>query len=138
MMYLGVLSTSKPLVVAPEDASITRFQEKLERELKAGVVGILLLLVIERRGPEYGYRLLRIVEEESGGRFVLKEGTAYPLLQNLEKSGFVESYWSQGDAGPPRKYYQVTPLGRAALTHALVEWRSLARGMDAFVASLGG
>jgi len=109
----------------PKAADIERFREKLDRELKAGVVSLLLLLAIERSGPDYGYRILKNLQEWSGGRLAFKEGTAYPLLQNLEKSGLVTSYWGDGASGPPRKYYQTTALGREALAAALDEWESL-------------
>lgn len=113
-----------------------RFREKLDRELKAGLVGILLLLAIDRTGPEYGYRLLKTLQSAGGGRFAFAEGTAYPLLQNLEKAGLVTSFWGAGDAGPPRKYYQSTALGRAVLRHALDDWRSLTDDVDNLVRAL--
>jgi PadR family transcriptional regulator, regulatory protein PadR len=109
----------------PKPADIERFREKLDRELKAGVVSLLLLLAIDRAGPDYGYRILKNIQEWSGGRLAFKEGTAYPLLQNLEKGGFVTSYWGDGTGGPPRKYYQTTALGREALKAALQDWETL-------------
>lgn len=115
---------------------MARFREKLDRELKAGLISILLLLAIERTGPDYGYRLLKTLHAASGGRFSFKEGTAYPLLQNLERAGLVTSYWGEGDAGPPRKYYQATALGKAALRQALEDWKALATDVDTVVASL--
>ncbi|HLE96924.1 MAG TPA: PadR family transcriptional regulator [Candidatus Thermoplasmatota archaeon] len=104
---------------------IDQFLGKLDRELKAGVVSLVLLLVVDRAGPEYGYRLLRHVQEASGGRLVFKEGTAYPLLAGLERQGLLTSYWGDGAGGPPRKYYETTALGRAALERALAEWAEL-------------
>lgn len=127
--YLGLLSTSNPVVVASRSADVERFREKLDRELKAGLVTLLLLLAIERSGPDYGYRILRNIQDWSGGRVAFKEGTAYPLLASLEKAGLVTSYWGDGDAGPPRKYYQTTALGRDALKAALADWESLTDGV---------
>lgn len=115
---------------------VSRFREKLDRELKAGIVGLVLLLAVERTGPDYGYRLLRNVSEWSGGRLAFKEGTAYPLLQNLERAGLLTSFWGDGDGGPPRKYYQTTALGREALKAALQDWEELSAGVDAVLASL--
>lgn len=122
-------------MVPPGD--LDRFREKLERELKSGVVGMALLLAIARTGPDYGYRLLRTVHEASGGRLELKEGTAYPLLQNLERAGLVTSFWGDGDQGPPRKYYQATSLGKQAAERAVEEWRALSSGVDRLVEDLG-
>lgn len=92
-------------------------------------MSVVLLAAIDRTGPEYGYRLLRTIQEASGGALSFKEGTAYPLLQSLERMGLVTSFWSTGDGGPPRKYYQITRRGKAALDQALIDWASLTRGV---------
>lgn len=112
------------------NADVERFREKLDRELKSGVVSLLLLLAIDRSGPDYGYRILKNIHEWSDGRLVFKEGTAYPLLQNLEKAGLVTSYWGDGAGGPPRKYYQTTTLGRDALKAALHDWSALTDSVE--------
>lgn len=116
---------------------LDRFRDKLDRELKAGLVGLVLLLTVARTGPDYGYRILRTVAETTRGRLDVKEGTAYPLLANLERAGLVSSFWGDGDAGPPRKYYQVTPLGRAALERALADRAELNAAVDLLVKDLG-
>lgn len=120
-------------MVAPArkpDPDLERFREKLDRELKSGVVSLLLLVAIERSGPDYGYRILKNIHEWSDGRLAFKEGTAYPLLQNLEKAGLIASHWGDGAAGPPRKYYQTTKLGREALKAALQDWSELTGSVD--------
>lgn len=86
---------------------------------------MLLLFAIEKSGPDYGYSILKNLQEWSGGRLSFKEGTAYPLLQNLEKGGLVTSFWGDGTGGPPRKYYQTTALGREALKAGLSDWEAL-------------
>lgn len=118
------------MVGKPTSADVTRFREKLDRELKSGVVSVVLLLVIDRSGPDYGYRILKNVQDWSEGRLAFKEGTAYPLLQNLERAGMLTSFWGDGAGGPPRKYYQTTALGREALASALADWESLTASVD--------
>ena len=117
------------MVVKPS-AEVDRFRDKLDRELKSGVVTMLLLLAVDRGGPDYGYRILKNIQEWSDGRLQFKEGTAYPLLQNLEKAGLLTSFWGDGDGGPPRKYYQTTPTGRQALAAALEDWQGLVSSVE--------
>ena len=112
------------------DADVTRFRDKMERELKSGVVTLVLLLTIDRTGPDYGYRILRNIAEWSDGKLAVKEGTAYPLLQSLERAGMLTSFWGESDGGPPRKYYQTTALGRESLHAALDDWRALNASVD--------
>lgn len=117
--------------------ALARFREKLERELRSGLVSLLLLLTVERTGPSYGYRILSTIKESTGGQLAFKEGTAYPLLNNLEKMGLVSSYWGTGSGGPPRKYYQATALGRRALDEALDEWFGLIASVEQLITTIG-
>lgn len=114
-------------------SDVTRFREKLDRELKSGVISLILLHTVERTGPDYGYRILRTIADQSGGKLAFKEGTAYPLLQNLERAGLLTSFWGDGANGPPRKYYQTTALGRAALEGALHDWTDLTNSVNAIL-----
>lgn len=108
-----------------DEKTLERFRDKLDRELKSGLVSLILLYVIKLRGPDYGYSILRTIQQASGKRLAFKEGTVYPILQNLEKLGFVTSNWGGGSSGPPRKYYLITPLGSAALEQVLEDWTGL-------------
>lgn len=116
--------------------ALQRFREKLDREVRSGLVTILMLLVVDRRGPVYGYRLLQTLREASGDHLAFKEGTAYPLLANLEKAGLLSSFWGTGSGGPPRKYYETTALGRSALDQALEDWFGLIGSVERLIRTL--
>ncbi len=89
-------------------------------ELLKGTIPLMALRVIGE-GDCYGYDLIRRIEAASQGRFDFKEGTVYPILHALERDGSVESYWSEA-AGRRRKYYRLTPQGRADLDARRVQW----------------
>lgn len=114
-----------------------RFREKLDKERRSGVLALVLLVALDRTGPEYGYRLLKTIEQQTNGRIVVKEGTAYPLLQKLERGGLASSYWSDGSSGPPRKYYQITELGRQVAREAVDDWRALNAAVSKFLDGFG-
>lgn len=120
----------------PND-TVGRFRDKLDRELKSGMITILLLEVIRRRGPLHGYGILRTVRDASGGDLSFKEGTAYPLLNKLETSGLISAFWGAGDGGPPRKYYQLTDVGAEVIDHALGDWDALNQTVGATLDRLG-
>lgn len=117
--------------------TVGRFRDKLDRELKSGMITILLLEVVRRRGPIHGYGILRTVRDASGGDLSFKEGTAYPLLNKLETAGLISAYWGAGDGGPPRKYYQLTGVGAEVIDHALGDWNALNQTVEATLARLG-
>jgi PadR family transcriptional regulator PadR len=68
-----------------------------------------------------------ILRRLAGTEFATQEGTLYPLLSKLRREGLVRYEWQESEAGPPRKYYQLTDAGRAQV-HALDQyWLQLHR-----------
>jgi PadR family transcriptional regulator PadR len=102
------------------------YRAKLRKELRAGLISLLLLDVIEQAGEEaYGYSIIRRLEEYSDGFLSFKEGTVYPILHSLQNQGLVNTVWKESPSGPARKCYRPTPLGRKALKAGREEWRQL-------------
>lgn len=71
-------------------------------------------------GPTYGYAIAQRLEQAGVG--TVRGGTLYPLLARLESEGLVDASWRAGDGGPGRKYFTLTPAGRAELTHRAERW----------------
>ena len=114
------------------------FRKKFNKELKTGLLGMLLLNVIARSGkPLYGYRIIKEIEKLSMGDFHLPEGTVYPLLNSLESKGLLESRWGKGKEGPRRKYYTITGAGSVSLEEILQDWRSVSRTIDVILLEEG-
>jgi PadR family transcriptional regulator, regulatory protein PadR len=72
------------------------------------------------RGPVYGYAVAQALQ--AAGLGTVKGGTLYPLLNRLEQAGLVDVEWRPGEAGPGRKYYTLTALGRSEVARLTVEW----------------
>ena len=103
---------------------------KLEREIAGGVQHLLLLRLIDQQGAAHGYGLIRGMDEVTGMRGLWKEGTIYPVLAAMEREGLVRSRWGAEEAGPRRKYYELTQAGRHALRLCALQWRELRDTMD--------
>lgn len=105
-------------------------QEKYERQMKKGVLDMLVLqLLMEKK--KYGYQLIMELREKSRDIFCLKEGTLYPILYRLEDEGLVESRWSEAAHKQiPRKYYLMTDKGRQTLQEMRQNWRQIADGVE--------
>ena len=65
------------------------------------------------------------------------EGTVYPLLSRLKKEGYVTTRWRESDAGPPRKYYEITRDGRTALAGFTDQWRVFRDAVDDLLSKEG-
>lgn len=81
-----------------------------------------IVLTILSRGEAYGYEIMQQALDVSNGKMVWTAGTLYPLMHRLEAKGFISSSWRPSDAGPRRKYYQITAKGRSALELDKREW----------------
>lgn len=86
---------------------------KLFRDLLLGFVKVHVMHHASRE-PIYGAGIG--VELDRHG-YHLSPGTLYPLLHNLETTGFLQRDDRIVD-GKVRKYYEITPLGRRALEEA--------------------
>lgn len=86
--------------------------DRFSQQLKKGVLEMLVLRLIAEK-PAYGYELLSLLKERSGGLFTLKEGTLYPILYRLEDDKMITAAWSKGEGRiSPKKIYSVTDEGR--------------------------
>ncbi|MFL5579585.1 MAG: PadR family transcriptional regulator [Gemmatimonadaceae bacterium] len=96
-----------------------------DRDLLAGTVSVLILSLLGERAM-YGWEILREAERRSASAFVMKEGTIYPALHQMERAGFLKSEWRDGEDGRARKYYALTAKGRRAAESKRKQWESLA------------
>src|SRR5271170_6693567 len=67
---------------------------------------------------------LGMIEELARHGYRISPGTLYPLLQRLEKKGYLRSS-EKRDGKSRRKVYRATPLGRKALAAAKSKVREL-------------
>lgn len=95
--------------------------------MKKGVLDMLVLKLLEKE-EKYGYQIISELKEKSNQRFLLKEGTLYPILYRLEDDKYVESRWSEAVGKKvPRKYYVITEEGRNALKEIQALWLDINR-----------
>jgi PadR family transcriptional regulator, regulatory protein PadR len=91
-------------------------------QIRRGTLELCVLALIDSK-PRYGYDLVTALEQWKP--LAAKEGTVYPLLRRLQREGKVEGSWQESVAGPPRKYYQLTPNGRDLLGRMAADWVEL-------------
>ena len=107
-------------------------EDRFTQQLKKGVLEMLVLKLI-CGGPTYGYELLTRLKTESGGRFLLKEGTLYPILYRLEDEGLISASWSQGEGRTaPKKMYTATEAGRLESIRRMQIWREFEETVNGF------
>jgi PadR family transcriptional regulator PadR len=107
---------------------------KFQKELNAGVLSLALLAMMDRATePMYGYQIARALEDSTGGKPSIKQGTLYPLLRTMEGNGLLESEVEPSVTGPPRRYYRITTQGRETLGRWRAAWEETRSFVDAML-----
>ena len=92
-------------------------------QLRRGILEYSILMMTKNKSA-YGYELISALNAYD----VLSttEGTLYPLLKRLERENLIAATWKETTPGvPPRKYYDLTEEGQAALDMMNQEWDCL-------------
>ncbi len=95
-------------------------------QLRKGLLEYLIVDIVSS-GDVY---VADILERLDGTDFATREGTLYPLLSRMRRDGLLDYDWRESTAGPPRKYYRLTPLGRQHLAAFRTYWASLTSLID--------
>lgn len=91
----------------------------MDVQRKKGILEVCVLAVL-RRGPSYGYMIVRDLE----GSIEISESTLYPILKRLEQNGSLETYRQEYN-GRMRKYYRLTDVGQRKIEEFLNEWEEM-------------
>ncbi len=83
------------------------------------------VLAILEREDTYGYLITQRLVAATG----VSESALYPVLRRLQKEGALETY-DVAISGRNRRYYHLSPMGRALLRQYLEEWESYKSGLD--------
>ena len=91
--------------------------------IRGHIETIILKLLIEK--DMYGYEIVSVIKTRTNDLFEIKEATLYAVLQRLEKKELISSYLGEKTHGGKRRYYKVTPLGKAYFKEMISEWNTL-------------
>src|SRR5215510_3885185 len=100
------------------------FMEK-QLELLQGTLDMLILKAVSL-GPLHGYGVLLRIEQISGGRLEIQQGSLYPALYRLEDQGWIASEWGESENKRKAKYYQLTADGKKRLQSEQEKWNRMA------------
>jgi DNA-binding PadR family transcriptional regulator len=94
------------------------------KETQKGYIRIATLILLSKN-PHHGYEIMMEIKERTGGFWKPTAGGIYPILKNLQESGYIQGEW---DAKTKRrkKTYKITKAGRTVLRRALAKENQLA------------
>lgn len=94
-----------------------------------------LVLTALAAGPLHGYGLMQAVNVSTDGDVTLRPGTLYTALDRLTVEGLVAIVGEETVDGRPRRYYELTEAGAAALAEAAARLEARAQQARAALAS---
>ena len=86
-----------------------------------GTLDMLILKAVSLGGL-HGYGVLVRLEQLTGGRLQIQQGSLYPALYRLERQGLIESEWGESENKRKAKFYKLTTAGRKQLKSETDSW----------------
>ena len=94
-------------------------QEQLD--VVQGTLDMLILKAVSL-GPLHGYGVLVRIQQISGGKLEIQQGSLYPALYRLERRGWIASEWGESENKRKARYYRLTTTGRKQLRTETEKW----------------
>jgi PadR family transcriptional regulator PadR len=100
--------------------------ENTQAQMRKGVLEFCILSILSYKEVYPSDIIVRMKE----AKLIVVEGTLYPLLTRLKNAGLLSYRWVESNAGPPRKYYSLTPLGEKFLEELRSTWSELVEAVN--------
>ena len=92
--------------------------------LLQGTLDMLILKAVSL-GSLHGYGVLLRIQQISGGRLEIQQGSLYPALYRLEHQGLIASEWGESENKRKAKFYRITGAGRRHLQQETRYWNKM-------------
>jgi transcriptional regulator len=93
-------------------------------DLLQGTLDMLILKAVSL-GQLHGYGVLLRIQQISGDRLEIQQGSLYPALYRLEHQGLIASEWGESENKRKAKYYRLTAAGRRHLRDETRKWNQM-------------
>ena len=100
--------------------------ENTKAQMRKGVLEFCILSVLKDKEAYTS----EILDTLKNAKLLVVEGTIYPLLTRLKNDGLLNYRWEESTSGPPRKYYELTELGKTFLTELNSTWTELSDAVN--------
>src|SRR3954462_13046438 len=94
-------------------------------EVLQGTLDMLILKAVSL-GPLHGYGVLLRIQQISGERLKIEQGSLYPALYRLEQQGWILGQWGESENKRKAKFYRLTAAGRRRLETETLKWNEMA------------
>jgi len=89
------------------------------KETQKGIIRMGVLILINKK-PSHGYEIMKEINSRTKGFWQPTAGGVYPILRDLEKSGYIKGQW-QTQKNRRLRVYQITVSGEQILRKAILK-----------------
>ena len=89
------------------------------KETQKGIIRMGVLILINKK-PSHGYEIMKEINSRTKGFWQPTAGGVYPILRDLEKSGYIKGQW-QTQKNRHLRVYQITVSGEQILRKAILK-----------------
>ena len=100
--------------------------DNVKSQMRKGFLEYCLLLTL-RNNQAYASDIINALKK---GKFIIVEGTLYPILTRLKNNELLNYTWVESSSGPPRKYYHLTEKGNEFLKELDAAWSEICYIVD--------
>ncbi|MDQ1450696.1 MAG: PadR family transcriptional regulator, regulatory protein PadR [Acidobacteriaceae bacterium] len=94
-------------------------------ELPQGTLEMLILKSISL-GPLHGYGILLRIQQISGQRLEILQGSFYTAIYRLEHRGWIKGEWGESENNRRARFYSLTRTGTRQLKAETAKWTDMA------------
>jgi PadR family transcriptional regulator PadR len=102
--------------------------------LLQGTLDLMVLQTLASMGSLHGYGIARRIEQVSGDKVLLNQGTIYASLVRLQQRGWISAEWGTSLNNRKAKFYSITKKGRKQLSEDAAHWQRLSSVMGRVLA----
>jgi len=113
------------LVAQMSEVVVPNFM-KTKKDVQPGTLALMVLKTLDVLGPLHGYGIARRIEQISGDKLFVNQGTLYPVLLRLEQEGAVASGWGPSENNRRARFYRLTRAGHKLLEAEKRDWEQTA------------
>jgi len=93
-------------------------------DLPQGALEVLILKAVSL-GPLHGYGILLRIQQISGERLEILQGSFYTAVYRLERNGWIEGEWGESENNRRAKFYRLTASGKRQLKEETAKWSDM-------------
>src|ERR1700733_5686702 len=86
----------------------------------------MLILKAVSLGPLHGYGILLRIQQISGERLEILQGSFYTAVYRMERNGWIEGEGGASENNRGGKFYKLTVAGRKQLKDEVTRWAEIA------------